>query len=148
MGFQVGPRRSNIWDDVKAIDKIINDTSFAKTHKKERDFETLFSTTLEARKNEIKGKLHSQGDKNTSVRSVSMFGKRHRPDLTINEDGIAIEIKFLSNRLDGLKQAIGQSIIYRVRYRFVINLLVVDEKNKKVIVKINAQKKRGTKAPR
>ena len=135
MGFQVGPRRSNVWDDVQAIDKIINDTNFARTLKNERGFENLFMSTLDARKKELKGKIHSQLDKDTSVRSVTMFGKRHRPDLTINEDGIAIEIKFLSNRLDGLKQAIGQSIIYRVRYRFVVNLLVIDEQNKEVYAK-------------
>ncbi len=135
MGFQVGPRRSNVWEDVKAINEIIKDTNFSRTHKTEREFENLFTTALDTRKKEIKGKIHSQQAKETSVRSVTMFGKRHRPDLTINEDGIAIEIKFLSNRLDGLKQAIGQSIIYRVRYRFVINLLVVDEQNKEVYAK-------------
>jgi len=31
-----------------------------------------------------------------------------------------------------LKQAIGQSIFYRVRYRFVINLFIIDEKYKDV----------------
>ena len=49
-------------------------------------------------------------DKDTTVRSVYLFGKKHWPDLTINEDGIAVEIKYLSGSLDGLKQAIGQSI--------------------------------------
>ena len=46
------------------------------------------------------------------------------------DDGIAIEIKYLSGSLDGLKQAIGQSIFYRVRYRFVMNVFVVAEKYK------------------
>ena len=48
---------------------------------------------------------------------------------------MAVEIKFLSNNLDGLKQAIGQSIFYRVRYRFVMNLFVIDEKYKDVYLK-------------
>ena len=55
----------------------------------------------------MNGQIMSQVDKDTTVRSVYLFGKKHRPDLTINEDGIAIEIKYLSGNLDGLKQAIG-----------------------------------------
>ena len=58
----------------------------------------------------MNGQIMSQVDKDTTVRSVYLFGKKHRPDLTINEDGIAVEIKYLSGSLDGLKQAIGQSI--------------------------------------
>jgi len=68
-------------------------------------------------------------------RSVYLFGKKHRPDLTINDDGIAIEIKYLSGSLDGLKQAIGQSIFYRVRYRFVMNVFVIAEKYKDTYLK-------------
>ena len=37
--------------------------------------------------------------------------------------------------LDGLKQAIGQSIFYRVRYRFVLNVFVVAEKYKDTYLK-------------
>jgi len=92
-------------------------------------------SAVAANKDRIKGDIHSQVDKDTVVRSVYLFGKKHRPDLTINEDGIAVEIKFLSNSLDGLKQAIGQSIFYRVRYRFVINLFVIDEKYKETYLK-------------
>ena len=49
MGFQPGPRRGNVWDDVKTIDKIISDTSFTRTLN-ERGFENLFMSTLDARK--------------------------------------------------------------------------------------------------
>ena len=48
----------------------------------------------------------SQVEKDTTVRSVYLFTKKHRPNLTINDDGIAIEIKYPSGSLDGLKQAI------------------------------------------
>ena len=81
------------------------------------------------------GQIMSQVDKDTIVRSVYLFGKKHRPDLTINDDGIAIEIKYLSGSLDGLKQAIGQSIFYRVRYRFVMNVFVIAEKYKETYIK-------------
>lgn len=48
--------------------------------------------------------------KDTVVQSIYLFDKKNRPGLTIKEDGIAIEIKYLSGSLDGLKQAIGQKI--------------------------------------
>ena len=73
--------------------------------------------------------------KDTVVQSIYLFDKKNRPGLTIKEDGIAIEIKYLSGSLDGLKQAIGQSIFYRVRYRFVINVFVIDEKYKETYLK-------------
>ena len=74
-------------------------------------------------------------DKETVVQSVYCFGKKHRPDLTINDDGIAIELKFINNSLNGIKEAIGQSIFYRIRYRFVVNIFVISEKHKEVYLK-------------
>ena len=112
MAFQSGHRRGQVWDDVQTLDTIIKNTRFNLTGKSEREFELAFMSAVAANKDRIKGEIHSQVDKDTVVRSVYLFGKKHRPDLTINEDGIAVEIKFLSNSLDGLKQAIGQSIFY------------------------------------
>ena len=48
--------------------------------------------------------------KDTVIQSIYLFDKKNRPGLTIKEDGIAIEIKYLSGSLDGLKQAIGKKI--------------------------------------
>jgi hypothetical protein len=135
MAFQSGHRRGQVWDDVKTLDTIIKNTRFNLTGKTEREFELAFMSSVSANRDRIHGDIHSQVDKGTIVRSVYLFGKKHRPDLTINEDGIAVEIKFLSNNLDGLKQAIGQSIFYRVRYRFVMNLFVIDEKYKDTYLK-------------
>jgi len=132
MAFQTGHRRGQVWEDVKMLDTIIKNARFNLTGKSERDFELLFSERVRANSDRINGKIISQVDKETIVRSVYCFGKKHRPDLTVNEDGIAVEIKYLSGSLDGLKQAIGQSIFYRVRYRFVINLFIIDEKYKDV----------------
>ena len=75
--------------------------------KSEREFELAFMSSVNANADCINGQILSQVDKDTTVRSVYFFDKKHRPDLTINEDGIAIEIKYLSGSLDSLKQAIG-----------------------------------------
>ena len=110
MAFQTGHRRGQVWDDVQTLDKIIHNTRFNLTGKSEREFELAFMSAVNANADRMNGQIMSQVDKVTTVRSVYLFGKRHRPDLTINEDGIAVEIKYLSGSLDGLKQAIGQSI--------------------------------------
>ena len=135
MSFQSGHRRGQVWDDVKTLNRIITNTRFNLTGKSEREFELAFMSAVNANSDRLNGKIHSQVDKDTVVRSVYLFGKKHRPDLTINEDGIAVEIKYLSGSLDGLKQAIGQSILYRVRYRFVMNVFVIAEKYKDTYLK-------------
>ena len=62
--------------------------------------------------------------------------------MSVNEDGIAIEIKYINNSLDGLKMALGQRIMYRIRYKFVINIIVISEENKEIYEKaINDEEK-------
>ena len=56
--------------------------------------------------------------------------------MTINDDGIAIEIKYINNSFDGVKMALGQSFMYRLRYKFVINIIVISEENKSVYEKV------------
>ncbi len=135
MGFEKGIRRGSVWDDVIAIDQIIRRMSFALTANTEREFEFAFTQALAAHSDRLKGKIYSQTDQETIVKSVYCFGKRHRPDLTINEDGIAIEIKYLSDSLDGIKLALGQSLLYRLRYKFVINVFILSEKHKETYLK-------------
>jgi len=130
MGHIHGIRRGTLWEDSQTLDQIIQDFPFNTTGKSEHDFEIGFSNTLMANKSSFKNKLISQIDKSTTVKSVYCFGKKHRPDLTINEDGIAIEIKFVSYA--GLNEAIGQAYIYRLRYRFVFLILVMSEARKNV----------------
>ena len=97
MTFQVGRRRGNVWDDVNTVDGIVKGARFNLTGKTERDFEMLFSERVRAKEDRLKGKIISQVDKETVVQSVYCFGKKHRPDLTINDDGIAIELKFMED---------------------------------------------------
>ena len=121
---------------------MIKRKNFNITLKDEKELENNFMAALDENRHTINGKIYSQRDKATTVRSVYLFGKKHRPDLTINEDGIAIELKFLNSTRDGLKQALGQSMFYRVRYRFVVNLFVVDQKHKSVYLGAAEDKER------
>ncbi len=117
------------------MDTIIKNTRFNSAGKTEREFELAFMSAVAAYKDRIKGTIHRQVDKDTIARSVYLFGKRHQPDLTINEDGIAIEIKFLSNSLDILDQAISQSIIHRVRHLCATSPFAIDIEGKETYFK-------------
>lgn len=139
MGFESGKKTGRNWEDVLFIDSLIknadkksNGSIMNITGKEERDFELRFSTILDANKDKINGELVSQQNKDTTVKQIYCFGKKHRPDMTINDDGIAIEIKYINDNFDGVKMALGQSFMYRLRYKFVINVIVISEKNKEV----------------
>jgi hypothetical protein len=142
MSFEKGVRRGTTWNDLRIIDKIVKECKFNLTLKKEREFENTFATTLTAHKDKITGKIISQQNQETLVKSVYCFGKKHRPDMSIDEDGIAIELKYISDSFDGVKTAIGQSIIYRLRYKFVMNVFIISESNKDVYLKaVNSEEK-------
>ena len=130
MGYRPTKRRGTVWEDAQKLHQIIHDFPFHTTGKSEREFETGFSTALIANKSQFNKKVISQIDKSTTVRSVYCFGKNHRPDLTLDEDGIAIEIKFVTYA--GLKEAIGQGYVYRLRYGFVFLILIMSEERKSV----------------
>ena len=149
MGFEKGNRTGKNWEDVLFIDSLLKNADKKTsgsimniTGKEEREFELRFSTILDANKGKINGEIVSQQNKDTTVKQIYCFGKKHRPDMTINDDGIAIEIKYINDNFDGVKMALGQSLMYRLRYKFVINVIVISEKNKDVYEKaVNGEEK-------
>lgn len=149
MGFEKGKRSGKNFEDVLFIDSLIKNSDKKSTGsimnitgKEEKDFELRFSSLLDACKEKINGNIISQQNKDTTVKQIHCFGKKHRPDMTINDDGIAIEIKYINDNFDGVKMALGQSFMYRLRYKFVINIIVISEKNKDVYEKaLNGEEK-------
>lgn len=142
MSFEVGRRRGKNWEDVKLLDQVIKDSRYNLTTKTERECELAFANKLIGIQKEFSGQIHSQIDQDTTVKAVYCFGKKHRPDLTVDEEGIAIEIKYINDSLDGVKFALGQSLMYRLRYKFVVNILIISEKNKKLYYKaLNEEEK-------
>jgi hypothetical protein len=61
-----------------------------------------------------------------------LFGFNHRPDVSIGNNGTAIEIKVISTGHD-IRDILGQAIAYRMRYRFVILVLVDQTDGHKVV---------------
>ena len=130
MGYKLGKRRGSLWEDAKKLDTFIKGHSFYTTAKTEKDYEREFASIICARKTDFNYDVIAQTDKSTIVQSVYCFGKKHRPDLTLDDDGIAIEIKRIN--YDGLKEAIGQGHLYRLKYRFVFLILIINKEIKSV----------------
>lgn len=140
MGFEVVRRRGLIWEDAKSLHEAIMEFPFQTTGANEAAFERGFATTLMATKNKYNSDVITQIDRNSTVQSVYCFGKKHRPDMTLGENGIAIEMKFITYA--GLKDAIGQGHLYRLRYKFVFLVLIIAESKKSVYEDIdNGQEK-------
>ena len=66
------------------------------------------------------------------INKANLFGFSHRPDISIGNDGTAIEIKVISTG-QGIRDILGQAIAYRMHYRFVILVLIDQTEGGKVI---------------
>ncbi len=140
MGFEVGRRRGRYWDDAKKLDETLQEYPFHTTGKAERDFENGIASSLMTMKKHFNSEVITQIDKSSSVRSIYCFGKKHRPDIALDENGIAIEIKFVTYA--GLREAIGQGFLYRLRYRFVFLVLIISEERKSIYIDLNSDKEK------
>lgn len=131
MSFEKSVRRGRVWEDANKLHEILsNKVSFNLTGKKERDFEFSFSSALQINEDIFNGQLITQTNKERKVNSIYCFGKNYRPDITIDDNGIAIEIKYISYH--GLKDAIGQGFLYRLQYKFVFLVLIISEEKKEM----------------
>ncbi len=140
MAFEAARRRGTVWEDAKSLHTAVMNFPFQTSGSNESAFERGFATTLMATKDKYSCEVITQIDRNSTVQSVYCFGKKHRPDMTLGESGIAIEMKFITYA--GLKDAIGQGHLYRLRYKFVFLILIVSENRKVVYEEIeNGQEK-------
>ncbi|TDX99328.1 hypothetical protein [Thiohalophilus thiocyanatoxydans] len=140
MGFESVRRRGRVWEDAKKLDSVIKKFPFATSGSNESAFERGFATSLMANQDMYDCKVITQIGRDSSVESVYCFGKKHRPDMTLDTNGIAIELKFIT--YSGLKDAIGQGHLYRLKYKFVFLVLIISEERKAVYEEIeNGQEK-------
>jgi len=130
MSFEPGRRHGRYWEDAKKLHKLLDTYPFHTTGKSERDFENGLASALMMTEKQFTGNVITQIEKGKKVESVFCFGKKHRPDMTLDDDGIAIELKYI--RYAGLKEAIGQGFFYRIKYRFVFLILVISEDRKRL----------------
>ncbi|TBW57983.1 hypothetical protein EZI54_05910 [Marinobacter halodurans] len=125
MGFQASRRYGRYWEDAKKLDELINRYHFNTSGKDERSFENGFASTLLNMQDQFNCKVISQIDNTSTVKDVRCFGKKHRPDMALDENVVGIELKYV--RYAGLKDAIGQGYLYRLRYKFVFLVLIISK---------------------
>jgi len=138
MGFVSGARRGSLWEDFLLIDELIKKHDFNISGKKEREFENGFAHTLAANNERFQHDVITQLHRKSHVIGVDCFGKKHRPDMAIGSSGdikkdiqsIGIEIKYIKDSPDIFKYALGQAMVYRIRYKFVALILILSHKNK------------------
>lgn len=118
--------------------------NFAIKAKTEKQFEYILVSCLnnssKLRKNLITQTTENEVEK---INRSRLFGFGHAPDVTIGNDGTAIELKVIYNG-QSIRDAIGQAIFYRMSYRYAI-IVLIDHTNDRVLIescKTNKSKER------
>ena len=115
-----------LWEANRELHKLISTADYQTTFKSEREYETYLAGHLQSQKTCFGGhKFISQISDEEKVTSAYCFGKKHRPDMSIDTDGIAIELKYFKGSPDEIKKALGQSILYRIQYGWTFLICVV-----------------------
>lgn len=135
MSFAVGYRRGKLWEDTLALEEIIRECDFNASGKGEREFEIQTAERLKGNQNNLHNTVVSQYHNDGQVTSAYFFGKKHRPDLSLAENGTAIELKFVDTNLNSVKHAIGQALIYRLYYKFAVLIFVISSEHKELYEK-------------
>ena len=123
--FKNGRHTGKHWENLQKAREIIERLSLDIKAKDERKFEDRISGALQPNFNTF---IDQRNFKQVMTR-VTIFEHDHRPDMSIDKDGIAIEVKSVKSG-SSFREAIGQSVIYRLGYRFVIVVWVDWTKNK------------------
>ena len=79
-----------------------------------------------------------EGNKKTVVNNVVLFGVQHRPDFVVRlkDFTVAVEVKRGSNG-QSIREGIGQSIVYSMRYDYVVYLFIDCTPDKKLKESLN-----------
>jgi len=133
MAMKASYRRGQHWDLArKALNRLAK-ANLAVKSTKEREVEYKIVGHLQAYGPLGKQLITQVGaDEVDKIQQASLFGFKHRPDTTIGNDGTAIEVKVIRSG-PTVRDILGQSIAYRMDYRFVILVLVDRTRGRKVV---------------
>ena len=122
-----------------AVNKLKSANIQLKSHT-EKEYEHIIISYLQS-STKIRNNLITQigEDEVDKITNTTLFGFKHRPDTIIGVNGTAIEIKVVTNG-QSVRDLLGQGIVYRMSFRFVI-LLFVDNTPDRGIVKLCRNKK-------
>ncbi len=123
--FLAGKRTGYYWESLQKAIEIIERVSLDINAEDERKFEDRLSGALQPN---FKDFIDQRNIKQVMTR-ITAFNHDHRPDMSIADDGVAIEVKVLRSG-QSVREALGQALIYRLGYRFVIIVWVDATKTK------------------
>lgn len=133
MGFVSTARRGQHFDLVTLAIKKLKSANLALKGKSEREFEQAIISHLQSSPTLRKNLITQVGtDEVEKITQANLFGFYHRPDASIGNDGTAIEIKVVSGG-QSARDILGQSIAYRMQYRFVIIVLIDGTEDRQIV---------------
>ena len=132
-GQRKAARRGTHYELAVFAARKIQKLNFALKAKSEAEYEVALTQSLNSSR-KLKDYLITQKESEPveKITPADVFGFRHRPDLTIGNDGTAIELKVIHNG-QAIREALGQALCYRTWYRFVI-LVLLDLTKDKIMV--------------
>lgn len=134
LGLMPSARKGEYFELALRAIREIKKAQFAIKADTERSQELSLVPVLR-RSQKLKPHLINQIDQEPDQRlcRVSAFGFEHAPDIAIDSNGTAIELKLIRSGSE-LRACLGQALIYRFDYRFAI-MVLVDWTEDRVIVK-------------
>ena len=139
--YKAGKRTGKIWNDLKNFDQLIKSKKFTQSVKNEKEYLHWLDAILNENSDKFSSIIKTETDRNTKVDSVYCFGRRHRPDMSIGNNAIVIELKYIKiDNEDEFKKAIGQLMIYRIKYKFGILFIILSDELKELYNNIVKEK--------
>lgn len=123
--FMSAKKYGKYWENLNRALEIIKRLSLDVKSERESKYEDRISGALQPNFDNF---IDQRNIKQTMTR-ITLFGHDHRPDMSIGTDEVAIEVKFVKAGWS-FREAIGQSMIYRLGYRFVVVVWVDATSNK------------------
>ena len=133
LGFVPSAKRGRHYDLAKYVISKLKTVNLLVKGQSESHFEHTIVSHLQASRKLLPHLITQIGlDEVEKITKASLFGFSHRPDVSIGNDGTAIEIKVISTG-QNVRDILGQAIAYRMHYRFVILVLVDQTDDRKVV---------------
>ena len=135
LGFMPSVRSGVHYDLVKFTVNRLKRANMLVKGKSEKDYELSIISHLQASPKLSKNLITQVGEEEVDkIVNANLFGFNHRPDTTIGNDGTAIEIKVIKSG-HAIRDILGQAVVYRMYYRFVILVFVDNTPNKQIVEK-------------
>ena len=135
LGFASSTRRGQHYALAMFAAKKLKSVNVLVKGHSERQFEHTIVSHLQSSPRLRKNLITQIGvDEVEKITTATLFGFSHKPDVSLGNDGTAIEIKVVGSG-QALRDVLGQAVAYRMHYRFVI-LVLVDQTAERQVVSL------------